>query len=228
MKFKKLKSSKMSEAVTDQVLKLIKDGSLKAGDKLPIELELAASLGISRTAVREGMARLHAMNVIEVLPGRGTFISKMPDDNIIKMRRKNIEDKDTLLDALEFRKVVESGMIELVVKKITNGDLKNLKECIEKHKKGLTQNIFPAEGDMLFHKTLAQATHNKMFIEISEDIYILIMDSVLAIKNYKNEYKHSLDYHERIYNSLLKKDENSAKEAMREHIDGLIKVILES
>ncbi len=228
MKFKKIKGSKISDAVANQVLKLIKDGSLKQGDKLPIETELASSLGISRTAVREGMARLHAMDVIEILPGRGTFISNLPDDNTMKMKRKNIEDKDTLIEALKFRKIVESGMIELVTEEMTKEDLKNLKGCIEKHKKGLTKNIFPAEGDMLFHKTLAQATHNKIFIEIFEDIYILIMDNLLAIKNYKNEYKHSLEYHERIYNSLLNNDENSAKEAMREHIDGLIKVISES
>jgi GntR family transcriptional regulator, transcriptional repressor for pyruvate dehydrogenase complex len=226
MKFIKLKSAKISEAVANQILKLIKDGSVKPGDKLPVETELATSLGISRTAVREGMARLHAMGVIEILPGRGTFISK--DDNIFKMERINIEDIDTLIEALEFRKIVETGMIDLVVKKITKDDLVKLKECITKHKKGLTQDILPAEGDMLFHETLAQATHNKVFIKLFEDVYILIMESVFSVKNYKNVYNNALDYHERIYNSLLNNDKNSAKEAMEEHIDWLIKIMSES
>jgi GntR family transcriptional regulator, transcriptional repressor for pyruvate dehydrogenase complex len=228
MKFKKLKNSKMSEAVADQVLKLIKDGSLKAGDKLPIETELAASLGVSRTAVREGMARLHGMEIIEILPGRGTFITKSHDASLLKIQRKNIEDIKTLVEALEFRKIMETSMLELVVDKITEDDLNKLKDCLEKHKKGLTKNVFPAEGDMLFHKILAQATHNKVFIELYDDIYLLIMEYVLGIKNYKNEYKKSLEDHEKIYQSLLKKDVNSAKEAMKEHIAWLIETISKS
>jgi GntR family transcriptional regulator, transcriptional repressor for pyruvate dehydrogenase complex len=225
MKFKKLKSSKMSEAVAEQVLKLIKDGSLKAGDRIPIELELAASLGVSRTAVREGMARLHAMGIIEILPGRGTFITKLPDSSLLKIQRKNIENIKTLVEALEFRKIMETSMLELVVEKITEDDLNRLKDCLEKHKKGLTKNVFPAEGDMLFHKILAQATHNKVFIELYDDIYLLIMEYVLGIKNYKNEYKQSLVDHEKIYQGLLKRDISSAKEAMKKHIVWLIETI---
>jgi GntR family transcriptional regulator, transcriptional repressor for pyruvate dehydrogenase complex len=132
------------------------------------------------------------------------------------------------LEALEFRKVVETGMIDLVVKKITKEDLANLKKCIVSHKKGLTQDTFPAEGDMLFHETLAQATHNKVFIELFEDIYILIMESVFLVKDYRVVYKNALEFHERIYNSLLNNDKDSAKEAMQEHIDWLIKIASES
>lgn len=228
MKFTKLKSAKISEAVANQVLKLIKDGSLNPGDKLPIEMELASSLGVSRTAVREGMARLQAMEIIEILPGRGTFISKLSEDNLLKIKRKNIEDIKTLVEALEFRKIMETSMLEIVVDKITKDDLFQLKECLEKHKKGLTKNVFPAEGDMLFHKILAQATHNKVFIELYDDIYLLIMEFVLGVKNYKSGYKKSLVDHEKIYKSLLKRDVNSAKEAMKEHIEWLIKIISES
>ena len=228
MKFIKLKSSKMSEAVADQVLKLINDGSLKTGDKLPIELELAASLGVSRTAIREGMARLHAMGLIEILPGRGTFISKLPNDRSLKIKRKKIEDVKTLIEALEFRKIMETSMLELVVDKITEDDLIKLKECLEKHRKGLTKNVFPAEGDMLFHKILAQATHNKVFIELYDDIYLLIMEFVLEIKNYKSAYKKSLIDHKKIYEGLLERDVSAAKEAMKNHIEWLIEIISKS
>jgi len=218
----------MSEAVANQVLKLINDGSLKLGDRLPVEIELAASLGVSRTAVREGMARLHAMGIIEILPGRGTFISKLPFDNVLKIQRRKIEDIKTLIEALEFRKIMETSMLELVVDKITNDDLAQLKECLEKHKKGLTKNIFPAEGDMLFHKILAKATHNKVFIELYDDIYLLIMEFVLKIKNYKNAYKKSLTDHEKIYKGLFERDVNAAKEAMKKHIEWLIEIISKS
>ncbi len=215
----------MSVAVAEQVLKLIKNGSLKAGDKIPIELELAASLGVSRTAVREGMSRLHAMGITEIFPGQGTFVTKSSHEKLLKMKKQNIENMKSLIEALEFRRVMETSMLELVIDKITEDDLNKLKDCLEKHKKGLTKNIFPAEGDMLFHKLLAQATHNKVFIELYDDVYLLIMEYVLRIKDYKHEYKKSLIHHEKVYQGILKKDINSAKEAMKEHITWLIDTI---
>ncbi|MCL5073644.1 MAG: hypothetical protein M1308_22525, partial [Actinobacteria bacterium] len=70
--------------------------------------------------------------------------------------------------------------------------------------------------------------YNKVFIELYDDIYLLIMEFVLGVKNYKNEYKKSLSDHEKIYKSILKRDKNSAKEYMKEHIEWLMKIISES
>jgi len=228
MKFEKLKKSKLSKAVADQVLKLIKNGSLKPNDKLPIETELASSLGVSRTAVREGMQRLLVMDIIEILPGQGTFVRKLPPSVLLKIQKTAIEDKKTLLEVIEFRKLIETSIVEFVADRITDKDLKKLKECIEKHRKGLTRNVFPAEGDMLFHKTLAMATHNKVLIALVDDLYLLVIKSVIGVKNYKKEFRKSLEDHEHIYNGLLKRDKNEAKEAMRKHLEWLYQVINKS
>ena len=97
MKFKKLKNMQLSEAVANEILSLIEKGSLKEGDKLPTEKELESSLGVSRTAIREGMQRLKMINIVEVRPGQGTFITKKLD----KKGLKSIGSESSLF--MEFR-----------------------------------------------------------------------------------------------------------------------------
>ena len=230
MKFKKLKSSKMSEAVANQILKLIKEGSLKEGDKLPTEIELVESLGVSRTAIREGMQRLLMINVIEIQPGRGTFVRSISKGRLLRIKKglNTVINKKTLLEITEIRKIFEIGIIELVINKISSDDLKKLGECIKSHEKGLVKGILPAKGDIDFHKILAMATHNKVLMSFYNDIYILILDSVIGFDNYKIDYKKALKFHKEIYNSLLKKDKVAAKEAMASHLDWLMKIISKS
>ncbi|HXV97259.1 MAG TPA: GntR family transcriptional regulator, partial [Anaerolineae bacterium] len=67
-------SSRLYEQITEQIQKLVMDGSLRPGDKLPPERELAERFGVSRTAVREAVKALREKGLVEIQPGRGTFI----------------------------------------------------------------------------------------------------------------------------------------------------------
>ena len=120
------------------------------------------------------------------------------------------------------------GIIDIVIDRMNENDKKTLGKCVESHEKGMIKGIFPAEGDMAFHRALAKATHNKILIDFFDDIYFLVFDIVIGIDNYQKEYKKSLEFHKNIYNSLMKKDSNSAKKHMKDHLDWLIKVISES
>ena len=77
-------------------------------------------------------------------------------------------------------------------------------------------------ADYPFHE------NNKLFIELYDDIYLLIMEFVLEIKNYKSAYKKSLIDHEKIYKGLLVRDESAAREAMKNHIEWLIATMSKS
>lgn len=227
MKFEKLKSQKMSVAVADQIIKLIKNNSIKPGDRLPTETELGESLGVSRTTIREGMQRLQMINIIEIQPGRGTFVRSLPDNNFSKQLNKlgNIENKKTLLEIIEVRKIIEIGIIDIAIQRISDNDLEKLKNCLESHEKGLVKAVFPAKGDIEFHKILANATHNKTLLNIYNDIYKLIIDGVFSSQSYKKDYGKALEFHKEIYNAIKIKDNINAKEAMTRHLDWLENIL---
>ena len=226
MGFKKIKGSKVSEAVANQILGLIKKGFLKPGDKLPTENELGKSFGVSRTAIREGMQRLSALDIIEILPGKGTFIKQVkPSNEVIKIE-KAITDKGSLLEVLKFRKVVESGIVNLAIDKLKKEDIQKLNKCITNHEKFIVEDNFPAEGDAAFHNVLALATHNKIIINFANEfLYPLILNSILGFSNYKRDYKKVLEDHKKIFDAVVSRDKEKASKALLEHLDWVIEII---
>jgi len=222
MKFSKLKNTKISEAVADQILKMIENNTLKVGDKLPTESELEVKLGVSRTAIREGMQRLKMINVLEVKPGRGTFISSRAKTNLLNFTNLNLKyNKKTLLEILELRKMIELGNIELIFEKKNDEDLKEIKSCLEHHEKDIG-SIFPPEGDLSFHAALARATHNSVLINFfNEYLMTLILEGQVGFSFSKKDYQKSLDINKKIYESIVNNDKDTARKIMEEHFEWL-------
>lgn len=72
--FQPAENKRRSEQVAERILKMIQDGVLHEGDKLPSEPEFAKQLGISRGILREGLAQLKAQGIISRKPKDGTYI----------------------------------------------------------------------------------------------------------------------------------------------------------
>ena len=70
----KIKKVNLSTQLVDTMTTLIEDGSWKLGDKLPNEVELAASFEVSRNVMRESMKILENFGILESKTGIGTFI----------------------------------------------------------------------------------------------------------------------------------------------------------
>jgi DNA-binding FadR family transcriptional regulator len=68
-------------AVTDEAIEKIKalivSGTLRAGDRLPKEADLAAGLGLSRNSLREAVKALSLVNILDVRRGDGTYVTSL-------------------------------------------------------------------------------------------------------------------------------------------------------
>src|ERR1700692_920029 len=73
--YKLIRTSRLYEQIVQQIEESIVKGTLKAGDQLPAERELAQRFGVSRTAVREAVKALREKGLVEAYSGRGTFIT---------------------------------------------------------------------------------------------------------------------------------------------------------
>ena len=62
------------EIVAEFIKKLIIKGTLKQGDKIPSETEIMKTLNVSRFTAREGIDTLRKENIIETIPGSGSFV----------------------------------------------------------------------------------------------------------------------------------------------------------
>src|SRR5437016_11346795 len=73
--YKTVQSSRLYEQIVQQIEDSILKGTLKTGDQLPAERELAQQFGVSRTAVREAVKALSEKGLVEAYSGRGTFVT---------------------------------------------------------------------------------------------------------------------------------------------------------
>ncbi|WP_323149607.1 GntR family transcriptional regulator, partial [Pseudomonas oryzihabitans] len=67
----------VAENVSQQIERLVVDGVLKVGQPLPSERRLCDKLGVSRTALREGLGLLRARGIIETRHGQGSFVAQL-------------------------------------------------------------------------------------------------------------------------------------------------------
>src|SRR5574342_330648 len=76
--FRAVRKTRVSEGIVEQVRDLITSGRLKPGDRLPAERELALTLSVSRSAVREAIRAMESLGIVEARAGEGTFVAVPP------------------------------------------------------------------------------------------------------------------------------------------------------
>ena len=102
------KQQTVPEAISAEILDLLRQKELKPGDKLPPERELAEMLGVSRPSLREALRALSIMKVIEVRQGDGTYVSALkPEELVEHLEFVFMLDDSTMLQLFEARKIVE-------------------------------------------------------------------------------------------------------------------------
>ncbi len=104
--------------IIERITARVRDGSLVPGDKLPPERDLASSLGIARGTITRAYEELARMNVIEVVQGRGSFVSARQD--VVRSGRKEkaealIRDLLDRLTSLRFTFREARAMVDLAI-----------------------------------------------------------------------------------------------------------------
>lgn len=164
-KFKKLEpvdTGSLVDKVEVKLLAFFKDNNLKAGDAIPKELEFAASLGVSRTVVREALLRLRTLGLVESRKHRG-MILKQPDiiNNFARIMDPTLLGEDTLKQLFELRLILEMGMADFLFENRDKKDMDELEEIVQAEEATDTGKIrFGLEKEIAFHGKLYQMSNN--------------------------------------------------------------------
>lgn len=176
---KSLKKESVVQSVINRLTEGMRRGELKPGDRIPTEPELAESLGVARSSVREAIKILTYLGVLESRRPEGTFVCNGYTESMIDpMVYGIILNKDSFDDLMELREMTETGMLRLAVKNHDEKDLEELRELLEAMEKTLggtddvtIRSFF--EADDRFHDKIAEMGRNTMTDKIDRVVRTL-------------------------------------------------------
>ncbi|MFC1798317.1 FadR/GntR family transcriptional regulator [Thermodesulfobacteriota bacterium] len=224
----KIKKISTVDATANYLKKQVEEGALEPGEQLPSERTLQEILGVSRFTLREALARLSALGIIEIAHGKGAFVAKEMSpsslDDVFLPLFANQSIKN-LIDFFEARMLIESEAVRLCARRRKKSDLKALQTIIADSRAAMDDPVRFGEFDFLFHKEISKIAGNvfidKMMGCLNEHIKMYLQ--VLASK--PENRKRSLINHQNILEMIEKKDDENAGRVTREHLNRTFKLI---
>jgi len=223
---KSIKSEKIYTQVYEQLKALLLEGHWAVGEKIPSEAELCRMTGVSRVSVRTALKSLIAQGFLVSRQGEGTFVVGVSVDMNMDILVPIIGlDKKNILEVLEYRKILEVGIVPLIFKNLTNEDLDDLKNNLEELERTSEDQIKTiAELDLSFHRKLCLISGNSLIIKVNQILGNLFRksmeDVVVALGNQTGR-----KYHRRIFEAMRKGNQEKTTEILKEHIQNTIESI---
>jgi len=157
----------INEVIMKHISGMISSGELKAGDRLLPERRMAEMLGVSRTAVRETLAKLVSLGVIEITPKKGAYIRELDLGSLIgPLAFMLIREESSLVNLMEVRLILETRISKLAAERATKSDIARLEFDAQQVIEDIEKDNDARESDTRFHMTLAKAAHNDLIFNI--------------------------------------------------------------
>ncbi len=215
-----IRSNKVYEQIAEQIEHRIVSGTLRSGDRLPTERELAEQFQASRTAVREAMKTLAQKGLVEMRPGRGTIVidgtSRAMQHSLGLLFRVGQAGRENNL--VEVREILEPEIAALAAARVSEEHIAALEEAVKIMDANLEDAVTYIAADNAFHRTLARATHNDLILTFIDSIVGLLSEQRSQIFSVPGGSARGQVHHKRILDALLRRDPEAAREAMRAHL----------
>jgi len=226
-----VKAITLVDQVEEQILNYIVEKRLTLGSDIPSELALAESLNVGRNVVREALSRLRMLGIIESRKHKG-MVLREPD--VMKCFSKVINpyllSKDSILDLLDFRVSIESGISELIIDNITDEDIQELERIVERHVYQEDMKL-KVENEIEFHSKLYRITGNRAIIDFQEMVLPLfnyVNGSFEDFKSINERNKGKLVKHEDLLIYLRNRDVKGYRKAIYNHLKAYSEFIRQS
>ncbi len=203
---KPLVSDNLTTKSIDALLGLIRSGTVKHGEKLPAQDELAKMLGISRTSLREALKELSYRGIIISRHGYGTFVA---DDMIGEA------------EVAAARRLIEPDMAMMAAERCGDGDLAMLRELLNRMAPHIETKAFEdfSDLDAEFHCAIAEICGNRALLRMFNALRDIMLHQQNIVQMIDGAMVRSHACHVEIFNAMARRDPVAAGQMMRKHMD---------
>ncbi|WP_132743900.1 FadR/GntR family transcriptional regulator [Scopulibacillus darangshiensis] len=232
MQYKQIKSKKIYEVVADELVQMIKKGTLKPGDKLDSVQQLAENFQVGRSAVREALSALRAMGLVEMKQGEGTYIKEYDPGALSQsISTAVLMNQGDVKDLLEIRKILEVGAAGSASASWQEKDLDIIEEALSEMKMASGDQELGEKADLTFHMGIANASHNKLLVHLMNSVSETMAETMKETRRiwiYSKETTSERLYqeHKSIFEAIERRDATKAQHLMLAHLVEVEKVLM--
>jgi DNA-binding FadR family transcriptional regulator len=214
-----IEQSTMTEQVANRLVKLLSNGHLRPGDKLPPERELAKQLNVGRTTVREALKLLTLSGLLEARRGDGTYVSTEFTGALAKQIGWPVLLSEPELDmVVEVREALEIKAARLAAERATPEEIEQLavfRQLAEIDGRDVKRET---EIDVAFHNIVTAAAHNLLLSSLMDSLSDIIWKYIYLSNQMTENLQTTIAEHQAIYSAIAAHDPEATEKAMRQHL----------
>jgi DNA-binding FadR family transcriptional regulator len=210
---------RLYQRIAQELARLIDDGTFKAGSRLPAERDLARSLGVSRSSLREALGALELEGRIMIRIGSGAYVASLPRRGAVRERPQA---EVSPFDVLRTRRLVESEAAALAARHATPAQLKAMTSAFRRLAADMRANRTQSAADREFHLCIAAASGNSALALVVERLWDeggqplnARMEELFVSRGRKRD---NIAEHQAVLDAIRRGDAAAARRAMRVHL----------
>jgi len=209
-----LTNRNLRQNVYEEIRKFVVNEVLP-GEKIN-EDDLAETLGVSKTPVREALSKLAHDGIVEIVPNRGSYKVKLS--------------KEDILEIMVIREALEGLCIRLAIKNITDSTIKKLRAILDDFETNYLEKDFTQYSETMlnFYGLIYGTAKNPRLIKIIQSMLDLTRMFRLLYYNNPERVKHSLKVHREFIDVLEKRDEEFAEKIRKNMIRSAYEYLIET
>ncbi|WP_088282025.1 FadR/GntR family transcriptional regulator [Ideonella sp. A 288] len=221
--------ARLSEQVAQQLAAQVRDGTLAPGAKLPTEARLVEQFQVSRTVVREAVARLKSQGLVDSRQGSGVFVCASPAIAPLNFDPRHAGSRQAVVQMVVVRRALESEVAALAAQRRTATGLRRIRQAVAALDSAVQAGGDGVEEDVRLHRAMADAAGNPFLIDTLDYLAQFLRGATRVTR--ANEARRAdfaqqvREEHAAIVQAIEAGDADAARAAAARHMDNAIRRI---
>jgi GntR family transcriptional repressor for pyruvate dehydrogenase complex len=217
---KKIKRELVHELAAKEIQNYIVEQDLMEGDKLPPLEKLSLILGVGRSSLREALRYLEAMDIIELMNGKGIFVKDV-NSYRFSTKVKVVDLKRMLLNVCEVRRALEGMAVELAASRATDEMIQEMEHYLDQMRTFADLKKDTSKLDMGFHKAIYKASLNPVLESVIESTWKMFEHFWNQPFGIDTIFDDTLPFHFTMAEAIKSKDGKKARKEFDMLMDGV-------
>ena len=217
-----------TDDVVNGIKRMILEGALRPGERLPVEKDLAEALGVSRGSLREGVRALSILGVLDTRQGDGTYVTNLDAARLLAPMgfMVDLQGEGQVRHVHAIRRLLECEAVRLAAAAITAEALGEAKALLDEAERLLDKEPEDHERmieiDIAFHRVIAAHSGNPVLVGMIEALASrTVRDRLWRSLREEGVDRRTHQEHTAIWRALEARDSETARVRMANHLIGV-------